>query len=95
MHDNFSSTQITRKVVLHSADGVVAAQHRKAGAAVLAALAGRFPHAQARRGIYPFAYACPSGVLRDGRGNQGCTEIMSPWGDAALAEHQASPIQPS
>lgn len=40
MHDNFSSTQITRKAVLHSADGVVAAQHRKAaeaGAAILAA----------------------------------------------------------
>ena len=61
------------------------------GELTLAALTGRFPHAQARRGVYPFAYACPSGVLRDGRGNQGCTEIMSPWADTALAEHQRSP----
>lgn len=58
------------------------------GRLTVAALAGRFPHAEARRGTYPFAYACPAGVLRDKEGNQGCTEIMSPWGDAALAEHQ-------
>ncbi|AZY53188.1 gamma-glutamyltransferase [Bordetella avium] len=54
----------------------------------VAALAGRFPHELARRGVYPFAYACPAGVQHDAGGNQGCTEIMSPWGDTALAEHQ-------
>ncbi|OZI71140.1 gamma-glutamyltransferase [Bordetella genomosp. 12] len=58
------------------------------GELTVAALAGRFPHALARRGVYPLAYACPSGVARDRQGNQGCTEIMAPWGDAALAEHQ-------
>ncbi len=26
--------------------------------------------------------AVPAGVLRDGDLNMGCTEIMSPWGDA-------------
>ncbi len=46
------------------------------------ALAARFQQVQARRGVYPYAYGCPAGVLRDAQGNQGCTEIMSPWGDA-------------
>jgi gamma-glutamyltranspeptidase/glutathione hydrolase len=36
----------------------------------------------ARRGIFPYAFAVPAGVLRDGELNMGCTEIMSPWGDA-------------
>ncbi|AHV91916.1 putative gamma-glutamyltransferase [Bordetella holmesii ATCC 51541] len=57
------------------------------GELTVAALGGRFPHALARRGVYPFAFACPSGVLRDTQGNEGCTEIMAPWGDAALAEN--------
>jgi gamma-glutamyltranspeptidase/glutathione hydrolase len=38
--------------------------------------------ATARRGIFPYAFAVPAGVLRDGELNMGCTEIMSPWGDA-------------
>ena len=34
------------------------------------------------RTVFPYAFACPAGVMRrDGR-NSGCTEIMSPWGDA-------------
>lgn len=47
------------------------------------AVAAAYPHAQAPRTFYPYAYACPSAVLRDGGENQGCTEIMAPWGDVA------------
>lgn len=36
----------------------------------------------ARRSPFPFAFGCPAGVLRQGSTNTGCTEIMSPWGDA-------------
>ena len=35
-----------------------------------------------KRTVYPYAFGCPSGVLRDGDQNQGITEISSPWGDA-------------
>jgi gamma-glutamyltranspeptidase/glutathione hydrolase len=35
-----------------------------------------------RRGIFPYAFAVPAGVLREREMNMGCTEIMSPWGDA-------------
>lgn len=38
----------------------------------------------APRTVFPYAFACPAGVMRDGDMNSGCTEIMSPWGDAAL-----------
>ena len=40
------------------------------------------PTSTARRGIFPYAFAVPAGVLRDGELNMGCTEIMSPWGDS-------------
>ena len=40
------------------------------------------PTTTARRGIFPYAFAVPAGVLRKGDVNMGCTEIMSPWGDA-------------
>jgi gamma-glutamyltranspeptidase/glutathione hydrolase len=36
---------------------------------------------------YPYAFAHPVAVLRDGETNMGCTEIMSPWGDV-VAEGQ-------
>jgi len=36
------------------------------------------------RSVFPYAFACPAGVMRDGDVNTGCTEIMTPWGDAAL-----------
>ncbi|MGD1875882.1 MAG: gamma-glutamyltransferase [Kiloniellaceae bacterium] len=35
-----------------------------------------------RRAPYPYAFACPAGVLREGDRNWGATEIMSPWGEA-------------
>jgi gamma-glutamyltranspeptidase/glutathione hydrolase len=37
---------------------------------------------QTRRNIYPYSFACPAGVMRIGDMNMGCTEIMSPYGDA-------------
>ena len=40
------------------------------------------PTTTARRGIFPYAFAVPAGVLRSRGLNMGCTEIMSPWGDA-------------
>lgn len=38
----------------------------------------------APRSVFPYAFACSAGVMREGDTNTGCTEIMSPWGDAAL-----------
>ncbi|HEX2547354.1 MAG TPA: gamma-glutamyltransferase [Ramlibacter sp.] len=46
------------------------------------ALAQEMPMTTARRVVFPYAFACPAGVLREGTRNTGCTEIMSPWGDA-------------
>ncbi|ETX16290.1 gamma-glutamyltransferase [Roseivivax halodurans JCM 10272] len=39
-----------------------------------------------RRTVLPYAFACPAGVIREAGRHAGCTEIMSPWGDAALEE---------
>jgi gamma-glutamyltranspeptidase/glutathione hydrolase len=50
--------------------------------AVLEALGAEFATATTRRQVFPYAFACPSGVSRDGDLNMGCTEVMSPWGDA-------------
>ena len=44
------------------------------------------PTTTTRRGIFPYAFAVPAGVLRVGDINMGCTEIMSPWGDAVAQE---------
>ncbi|MBC5766407.1 gamma-glutamyltransferase family protein [Ramlibacter albus] len=51
---------------------------------VLEALGRVMPVATARRGVFPYSFACPAGVMRIGRSNGGCTETMSPWGDAAI-----------
>lgn len=40
------------------------------------------PLVEARRTPYPYSFACPAGVMRDGELNMGCTEIMSPYGDS-------------
>ena len=53
---------------------------------VIEALGAVFPVSTARRTVFPYAYGCPAGVLRDGDHNMGCTEVMSPWGDA-VNEH--------
>lgn len=57
---------------------------------ILDALAAAFPTVTARRTCFPYAFSVPAGVLRDGELNMGCTEIMSPWGDA-IAERVAGP----
>ena len=49
---------------------------------IVEALSEAFPTTTARRTLFPYAFAVPAGVLRDGAWNMGCTEIMSPWGDA-------------
>ncbi len=46
------------------------------------ALAAEFQLTLVRRQPHPYAFACPSGVLREDGFNSGCTEVMSPWGDA-------------
>ncbi|MEH6630657.1 MAG: gamma-glutamyltransferase [Halopseudomonas aestusnigri] len=38
--------------------------------------------ATTKRTVFPYAFACPAGVMREEGKNMGCTEIMSPWGDA-------------
>ena len=42
-----------------------------------------------RRTTFPFAFACPAGVMRKGGKNSGCTEIMSPWGDTCSEDDGA------
>jgi gamma-glutamyltranspeptidase/glutathione hydrolase len=54
--------------------------------AIVQALAEEMPTTTTRRTVYPYAFACPAGVLREGARNMGCTEIMSPWGDAVHEE---------
>ena len=49
---------------------------------IVAALAAHFPTVTTRRTCFPYAFAVPAGVLREGDMNTGCTEVMSPWGDA-------------
>jgi gamma-glutamyltranspeptidase/glutathione hydrolase len=56
----------------------------------LAALQTALPTSTARRHVYPYAYACPSGVLRDQGINSGCTEIYAPWADAIAADDPAA-----
>ena len=53
---------------------------------IVEALGRAFPTTTARRTLFPYAFAVPAGVLRDGERNMGCTEIMSPWGDAAAEQ---------
>jgi gamma-glutamyltranspeptidase/glutathione hydrolase len=48
----------------------------------LRALEAAFPVTLARRLPFPYHFAVPAGVLRSGELNMGCTETMSPWGDA-------------
>jgi gamma-glutamyltranspeptidase/glutathione hydrolase len=49
---------------------------------VIGALEAEFTTTVARRIVFPYAFAVPAGVLRQHGMNMGCTEIMSPWGDA-------------
>ena len=51
------------------------------------ALAAAYPTARAQRLPFPYAFACPAGVMREGEINSGTTETFSPWGDG-VAEPQ-------
>jgi gamma-glutamyltranspeptidase/glutathione hydrolase len=51
-------------------------------AEVIAALSAAFPTVAAPRASFPYLFACPAAVLRQGELNMGCTEIMMPWADA-------------
>ena len=52
------------------------------GPDVLAALREVMPVVPGRRVVFPYLFACPAGVMRAECRNAGCTEVMSPWGDA-------------
>lgn len=54
------------------------------------ALSEVMPVVPARRSVYPYAFACPAAVLRERGLNSGCTEIMSPYGDA-VSESSVAP----
>jgi gamma-glutamyltranspeptidase/glutathione hydrolase len=56
----------------------------------LRGLEAAFPTIFARRLPFPYHFAVPAGVMRVGEMNMGCTEIMSPWGDA-VAEQGRKP----
>jgi hypothetical protein len=57
-------------------------------------LARAMPVTPVRRTIFPYAFACPAGVLRDNGHGMGCTEVMSPWGDAVAGEPTRPPATP-
>ena len=61
---------------------------RQLGPDVMRALETVAPVTAARRNVYPYAFACPAGVMREDDTNTGCTEIMTPYGDA-IAERTA------
>lgn len=55
---------------------------RTLGAEVVDALAQVMPVVRGRRTVFPYLFAVPAGVMRHQGKNMGCTEVMSPWGDA-------------
>ncbi len=55
---------------------------RALGKDVVDALGEVMPVVRGRRMVFPYLFAVPAGVMRHGGENMGCTEIMSPWGDA-------------
>lgn len=59
-------------------------------AEVFTALRDMQPVTPTKRTVFPYAFACPAGVMRRGRVNTGCTEIMSPWGDAINEQEVSS-----
>lgn len=75
------------RIDVSGGDNVIA--DRTLPSEVVDALGQVMPVVQARRNPYPYAFACPAGVMREGDMNTGCTEIMSPYGDA-VREGQSS-----
>ena len=68
------------RIDVSGADQVIA--DRALSPEVIRELNQTFPTVTARRTLFSYAFAVPAGVLREGDMNMGCTEIMSPWGDA-------------
>ena len=64
---------------------MVTADERLAGP-VADLLAQHHPTALAQRLPFPFAFACPAGVMREGDRNSGTTETFSPWGDGVTVQ---------
>ncbi|WP_163264455.1 gamma-glutamyltransferase family protein [Chelativorans alearense] len=56
---------------------------------IVRALEEVHPTVTAKRTVFPYAFACPAGVVRENGTNMGCTEIMSPWGDAVAEKEDA------
>lgn len=54
--------------------------------AALSALSAQHKLESRPRHVYPLNWACTSGVMRRNGKNAGCTEIMTPWGDAFREE---------
>jgi gamma-glutamyltranspeptidase/glutathione hydrolase len=73
------------RIDLSGADKIVADQHLDQE--IVSALGTYLPTSIARRNIFPYLFACPAGVMRVNEFNSGCTEIMSPWGDAVVAQN--------
>ncbi|WP_319497400.1 gamma-glutamyltransferase [uncultured Cohaesibacter sp.] len=67
------------RIDVSGGDTVVADE--RLSAEIMQALSARWPLATAQRIPFPYAFACPAGVLRDGSTNSGTTETFSPWGD--------------
>jgi gamma-glutamyltranspeptidase/glutathione hydrolase len=63
----------------------VVVDERFAGDAV-DALLSRWPTVKAKRLPFPYAFACPAGVMREGDVNSGASETFSPWGDAVAED---------
>jgi gamma-glutamyltranspeptidase/glutathione hydrolase len=51
-------------------------------AETLAALRAAHEVVETRRTVFPYAFACPAGVMAAGGRAWGATEPLSPWGDA-------------
>ena len=65
-----------------SKSALAAAACQSSSRRAIAALSATLPTTTARRLVFPYSFACPAGVLREGGQNTGCTEVMAPWGDA-------------
>lgn len=57
---------------------------RKLAPEILNELSSLMETGVVRRNVFPYSFACPAGVMRARGINSGCTEIMSPWGDAVM-----------
>jgi gamma-glutamyltranspeptidase/glutathione hydrolase len=68
------------RIDMSGGDQVIA--DRALDPSIVEALAAAFATETTRRTCFPYAFAVPAGVVREGEMNSGCTEIMSPWGDA-------------